>query len=144
MTINWIIANFIQKEWLYQFGPVNKQRDKQHILWTTFVAFLPEIENYINVGILTEKDGIVKPVRGKSMVVRVLSTANTHDIVKAAVAKHSVHDRFFDGDQEVIFKSRLWGLDGVSKSAHELVPVRGAAEDWNLFMQGLWKPGKSE
>ena len=34
------------------------------------------------------------------MVVRVLSTANTHDIVKAAVPKHSVHGRFFDGDQE--------------------------------------------
>ena len=38
---------------------------------------------------------------------------------------------------DVIFKSRLGGLDGVSKSAHELVPVRGAAEDWNSFMQEL-------
>ena len=31
----------------------------------------------------------------------------------------------------VMFKGLQFGLDGISKSAHELVPVRGAAEDWN-------------
>lgn len=50
----------------------------------------------IKVSLASQNDGVLKPRRGKSQVIRVKATSNKSEIIGKAVAKHSRFDQSFD------------------------------------------------
>ena len=49
----------------------------------------------INIGIASASDGVTKPVRGKTLPLRIKKSATTDEVLQAAIKKRSTHDRTF-------------------------------------------------
>ena len=57
-------------------------------------------EVMINVGLMKSVNGLLKPVKGKALVVRVLSDIRKVPLLSKALDKHSAHDRNFDPNED--------------------------------------------
>ena len=50
----------------------------------------------INIGLMKLVKGVLKPVKGKGMVIRVCANIHKLELLRKAVDKHSAYDRKFD------------------------------------------------
>lgn len=55
-----------------------------------------DVDAEVKVCIASQKDGVIKPRRGKTQIVRVKSSSSKEDLLMKAIEKHSLFDQSFD------------------------------------------------